>query len=357
MDLSNGVSDIRIVDDQKANNVQEDIVDPWNVVSSSDAGVDYDKLIKRFGSQPIDKELLDRFERVTGKPIHHLLRRGKFFSQRDMHLILNQYEAGKPFYLYTGRGPSSSSMHLGHLIPFILCKWLQDVFDVPIVIQLTDDEKCLWRDIKLEEANKMAYENAKDIIAVGFDVNKTFIFSDLDFIGNFNGKKLPCLIPCAIDQDPYFRMMRDVAPRIGFQKPALLHSVFFPALQGAKTKMSASDPNSTIFLTDTAKQLKNKINKHAFSGGQPTVEEHREHGGNCDVDISYQYLTFFLEDDEKLEHIRKDYSSGAMLTGELKKLLIDTITPIIQHHQEQRGKITDEILKQYMTPRKLNYNY
>lgn len=403
--VANGVNE-----PEKIENDVEDIVDPWTVVSSSDKGVDYDKLIKRFGSSQIDQELIDRFEKVTGKPVHHLLRRGIFFSHRDMHSILNQYEAGKPFYLYTGRGPSSNSMHLGHLIPFILCKWLQDVFDVPIVIQLTDDEKCLWRDIKLEEANKMAYENAKDIIAVGFDLNKTFIFCDLDYVGQcpefyrnmiriqkcvtfnqvkgifgfgdsdvigkisfpavqaapalstsfpdiFGGKKIPCLIPCAIDQDPYFRMMRDVAPRIGFQKPALLHSIFFPALQGAKTKMSASDPNTTIFLTDTPKQLKNKINKQAFSGGQTTVEEHRERGGNCDVDISYQYLTFFLDDDDKLEKIRKDYTSGALLTGELKKILIDTVTPILQAHQERRAKITDTVLKEYMTPRKLGFNY
>lgn len=170
----------------------------------------------------------------------------------------------------------------------------------------------------------------------------------------FNGKKLPCLIPCAIDQDPYFRMTRDVAPRVGFQKPALLHSRFFPALQGAKTKMSASDPNSTIYLTDTPKQLKNKINKHAFSGGQTTIEDHRRLGGNCDVDISFQYLTFFLEDDERLEQIRKDYSSGDLLTGELKKILIDTLAPIIQRHQESRAHITDEILKEFMTPRKLD---
>lgn len=54
-------------------------------------------------------------------------------------------------------------------------------------------------------------------------------------------------------------MTRDVAPRIGQPKPALLHSVFFPALQGAQTKMSASDPNSSIFLTDTAKQIKTKV--------------------------------------------------------------------------------------------------
>ena len=69
--------------------------------------------------------------------------------------------------------------------------------------------------------------------------------------------------------------------------------------------MSASDANSSIFLSDTPKQIKNKINKYAFSGGGATVEEHKEKGGNCDVDISYQYLTFFLEDDEKLEQIRQ----------------------------------------------------
>lgn len=48
-----------------------------------------------------------------------------------------------------------------------------------------------------------------------------------------------------------------------------------------------------------------QINKYAFSGGRDTAEEHRLHGGNCDVDISYQYLRYFLEDDDKLEQIRK----------------------------------------------------
>lgn len=46
-----------------------------------------------------------------------------------------------------------------------------------------------------------------------------------------------------------------------------------------------------------------QINKYAFSGGQITVEEHREKGGNTDVDISYKYLVFFLEDDDKLAEV------------------------------------------------------
>lgn len=54
-------------------------------------------------------------------------------------------------------------------------------------------------------------------------------------------------------------MTRDVAPRLGYPKPALLHSIFFPALQGTRSKMSASDPNSSIFLTDTDNQIKTKV--------------------------------------------------------------------------------------------------
>lgn len=392
-------------------NEEEDFVDPWNVVGTSATGIAYEKIIKKFGSSSIDSALIERFEKVTGKPAHHLLKRGVFFSHRDLHSILTLHEQGKPFYLYTGRGPSSTSIHMGHLIPFLFTKWLQEVFNVPLVIQLTDDEKFIWKNLKMEEAQKLAVENAKDIIALGFDIEKTFIFSDLQFVGqcpafyqnmvriqkcvNFNQvksifgftdsdsigkisfpatqaapafsssfpfifgnrKNVPCLIPCAIDQDPYFRMTRDVAPRLGYIKPALIHSTFFPALQGAQMKMSASDGNSSIFLTDTPKILKAKINKYAFSGGQTSVEEHRRLGGDCDVDVSYKYLMFFLEDDFRLEEIRKNYSTGAMLTGELKQELITVLTPIITAHQERRKTVTDEIVKQFMTPRAMKCGF
>ena len=61
---------------------------------------------------------------------------------------------------------------------------MQDAFDVPLVIQLTDDEKFLWKDLQAEEVHRLAFENAKDIIACGFDVNKTFIFSNIDYISS-----------------------------------------------------------------------------------------------------------------------------------------------------------------------------
>lgn len=66
---------------------------------------------------------------------------------------------------------------------------------------------------------------------------------------------IPCLIPCAIDQDAYFRMTRDVAPRLGYRKPSLIHSIFFPPLQGRGGKMSASSATSAVYMTDTPKQV------------------------------------------------------------------------------------------------------
>jgi len=270
------------------------------------------------------------------------------------------------------------------------------------VIQLTDDEKFLWKDMALEECERLGRENAKDIIACGFDPKRTFIFSDVNYMctpmyknmmkiakcvtlnqvrGIFgftgesnigqvgfpptqaapsfpdcfphmfgeNKKSLRCLIPCAIDQDPYFRMTRDVAPRIGGYKPALIESRFFPALKGESGKMSASDATSAIYVTDTAKEIKNKVNKYAFSGGQLTVEDHRRIGGNLDVDISWKWLNFFLDDDEELAKIGEEYSSGRMLSGEIKAKLIETLVPIVEHHQEIRNSVDDAQIDAFMS--------
>jgi tryptophanyl-tRNA synthetase len=96
------------------------------------------KLVADFGTRLIDEALLERFERVVGVKPHHYLRRGIVFSHRDLGLILDRYEKKEPFFLYTGRGPSSDSMHIGHVVPFTLTKWLSDVLDAPLVIMLTD---------------------------------------------------------------------------------------------------------------------------------------------------------------------------------------------------------------------------
>jgi len=338
-----------------------------------------------------------------------MLRRGLFFAHRDLTMILDRFEQKKPFYLYTGRGPSSGSLHLGHLIPFMFTKYLQEAFDVPLIVQMTDDEKFLWKNLKADEAKKMAHENIKDIISVGFDSAKTFIFTDMgymcpafyenilkvwrvvtnnqaraifgfcgeDSMGKsafpaieaapcfsssfpqiFNGRTdIPCLIPCAIDQDPYFRMSRDAAPRLKYQKPAMIYSRFLPALQGAQTKMAASDANSCIYISDTPKQIKTKINKYAFSGGQTTKEDHVKLGGNCDVDISFQFLQYFLESDEELEEIKQKYTRGEMFSGEMKAKAIEVVQDVIAKLQDRRKDVTDASVTEFSAPRALAFSY
>jgi tryptophanyl-tRNA synthetase len=97
--------------------------------------------------------------------------------------------------------------------------------------------------------------------------------------------------------------------------------------------MSASDPNSSIFMGDSAKKIKTKINKYAFSGGQTTAEEQREKGANIDIDVSIQYLNFFMEDDDKLEDIKQKYKKGELLTGEVKAILIETLNEFMAEYQ------------------------
>lgn len=370
------------------------VVTPWTV----EGDVNYDKLIKDFGCQKIDQAMLERMERLTGQKPHRFLRRGIFFSHRDMNLVLDMYERGEPFYLYTGRGPSSESMHTGHLIPFMFTQWLQATFKVPLVIQLTDDEKFYFKDITLEQVEQMTKENAKDIIALGFDPELTFIFNDFDYMGNMyrivariekaytasqvrgcfgfamddncgrwmfpavqaapsfssafphifppSKGNVFCLIPQAIDQDPYFRLTRDIAPRLGYLKPAVIHAKFFPGMTGAKGKMSAS-VGAAVFLTDTPKAIKEKINKKAFSGGGADKNEHFTLGANTAVDVPMQWLRFFLEDDAELERIQRDYMLGRMMTGEVKKVLITILTQIVTDHQEARKKLTDADVKRF----------
>ncbi len=161
----------------------EQVINPWEV-DAGDEGIDYEKLVRDFGCSKIDKKLVERIERITGKKAHRFLRRGLFFTHRELDILLDNYEKGIPFYLYTGRGPSSESLHIGHLVPFHFTKYLQEVFNVRLVIQITDDEKFYFKEpLSLEEAYRLGYSNVKDIIACGFCPDKTFIFSDVDYMG------------------------------------------------------------------------------------------------------------------------------------------------------------------------------
>ena len=111
--------------------------------------------------------------------------------------------------------------------------------------------------------------------------------------------------------------------------------------------MSSSLENTSIFAKDDAATIKKKVNKYAFSGGRDTVEEHRQKGGNPEIDVAYQWLVFFEEDDKKLAKIYHDYKSGKLLSGELKAILIEKLTIFLAEHQKRR-KNAEKLLDKFI---------
>jgi tryptophanyl-tRNA synthetase len=365
-------------------NEDEMVVTPWEVSGK----IDYDRLIKEFGTERITPDLKERIYKIA-KEKHVMLERDYIFSHRDLNWILDEYEKKNKFTLYTGRGPSGHT-HIGHLPTWMFTKWMQDRFDTRLYFQMTNDEKFLFEpQLNLDDVRRFTYENTLDLLALGFEPENTFIIQDIEHIelmyeiavqvakkvtfssakavfgfdNSMNiggiwfpamqavpafihswvyGKKTPCIIPCAIDQDPYWRVTRDVAERLGYYKPASIQNRFIPGLKEGG-KMSASDPMSTIFTTDTLKMAKKKV-MNAFTGGRATVEEQRKMGANPDICSVFKYYEFmFMPDDKDLTDIEQKCRGGEILCGECKQILAPMMVEFLEKHQATREEVKDRV--------------
>ncbi len=360
------------------------VVTPYEVKGT----IDYDRLREQFGTQSIDAPLLERIRELAGGDLHPLLKRGIYFSHRDLPLLLDQFVKGQRFVLYSGRGPSGP-VHTAHLLAFDLCRWFQDRFKVPMYIQITDDEKFWLRPgTSREETRTWGYENLLDILAVGFDPARTRVFFDTRSIGTMyslavdvakripystvkavfgfqpatniglvfytalqtvpafypswrSGRSVPCLIPCGIDQDPHFRVTRDIAEALGYPKPSLLHSQIVPGLLGGKMSSGGNEKDNALFLNDPPKEVDRKV-KNAFTGGRATVEEQRRLGATPEIcSVWALWRTKFARDDREFETITADCRSGAMLCGECKGKVLERIHAFYAEHGARRERARD----------------
>jgi tryptophanyl-tRNA synthetase len=362
------------------------IVTPWEVLGDLEDKT-YIRLIEKFGTQSISQELIEKFKKLTGE-IHPLLKSQYFFSHRDMDWLLNKYENGEHFYLYTGRGPSGF-IHLGHLLPWLFTKYLQDKFGAKLLFQITDDEKFLYNlGVTKETISTYTSENILDIIAIGFNPDLTRIIIDtkhiqhlypiateiarkitfstakavfgftnatnIGMIGFPSIQAAPCflpsiiektptpvLIPAAIDQDPYWRITRDIATKLGFYKPAQIHSKFLPSLS-RDSKMSSSRPETAILTTDEPEIVEKKV-LASFTGGQATISLQKKLGGNADICPVYDYLKYFFDDEkESLERYLR-CKSGNLLCGECKSDLANNTRDFIIEFQLKRDEAKDKV--------------
>lgn len=369
-----------------------------------------EKLIENFGCEKINEEHINHILSFTNdndkkQNLLSLFKSGIITANRDLKILLDAVEKGEKFYIYTGRGPSHGSLHIGHVIPFLVCKYLQDIFECPIFIQLSTDEKFIRDDISINEVESNALSNTLDILSLGLDPMKTRIVSNFecikelyptvmtickhttnnqmraifginesDNVGSYffpaveSAPSFPCavekifpnyqrcLVVLGLDQDPYFRLARDVSHNLKCHKPSLLHTSFIPGLRDINNKMSSSDPNSAIFLSDTLENISFKIKHHAFSGGGQTLKLHREFGANIDVDVSVKYLnvfgriTTFNPNNIDIDNLIYRYSKGECLTNEIKSVTIDIISRMLSYFQNNNIRNTDISIITKMLP-------
>jgi len=365
-------------------------VTPWKVSGK----IDYDKLIKEFGLRPM-RFLPKIFNKLS------LFRRGIVFAHRDFKRIVEAIQNKKPFVMMTGLMPSGK-FHIGHMVVAKQIVFYQSL-GAKIYLAVADTEAYLTRNPNMKELREIAIkEYLYNYIALGLkpkncdfyfqsqrsndgkkanayyslanllsrhvtfnefravygDISPNKIVSSLLQASDMLHPQLPefensipVIVPVGADQDPHLRIARDMSHRIkiyNFIQLSSTYHKFVPGLKGIETKMSSSDPNSYIALTDSPEQIEEKIKKHAFSGGRGNLKEHKKLGGNPDIDISYQYLYLFFEpDDKKLKSIYDSYKSGKMLTSELKAYTIKKINAFLKEHQrklKQAEKQVDKFL-------------
>lgn len=338
--------------------------------------------MEEFGLRPLARDLLVKMCSAL-KHDHLLLRRGIFDMQQDLDRLLNAIDEKRPIYIFTGRGPSSPRLHLGHLVPLQLTRFLGQVIpNSKIVIQLSDDEKFVGRQGQdLESTDRYTADNIKDIErTLGDELSKTLVFRNTESIGSlyrtilqiqkqfkiskykrvfgytdddcvgrfaypavqmapafaqafpdFLDPRSLCVVPCAVDQYPHFRLCRAVAQRLQWSTPVLIcTSRYVPGLDG--DKMSASKQATAIFLSDTREQVERKIGR-ALSGGRASMEEQVRLGACLERDVPFSLLKYFMESDDQLSKLGAAYEAGRVMTVAVKEKAISEIVSLLSKYK------------------------
>lgn len=340
--------------------------------------IDNEKLIKEFGALSL--------ESLSEKPDFYTFHTGVLASHRDFDKFFSALKKGEKCAIVSGLN-ASGNLHLGHKAVFDTNLYFQKKYKVPVFIPISDDESYVAGKVKdQKESLNYSMQLAKELLAYGFDQKLTFFIIDQiytniynlaiklsrkinmseiksaygyaneDNIGlhfypavqsahilfpqeNFGIKNV--LVPIGPDEDAHIRICRDVAFRMGYEKPAILHSKFLPGIDGEKMSKSK---NNALFFRDSEKEIRAKITK-CFSGGQKTVEEHRKKGGNPDVDVACLYLKFLFLSEEESKKIFDDYRKGKLLTSQVKEMFAEKVIKSVKEFQENLKKIENKVVE------------
>lgn len=347
-------------------------IDAWG----NAAITDYDHVFAEFGLKKFPGEMRNKLP-------HRLFERELVIGHRDFEKVFERIQKKKPFLNMTGIA-SSGPLHLGHKGIIDLISFFKKMGGKTYFAACDLDAYTSRSDSKIPSmkiAKEFAVQNISDALALGlepddiyvqskkpsryyefaFELSKkittsTFeaIYGHLDMgkiasnflqyadilhgqLAEFEGK-MPSVTAIGLDQDPHGRATRDFVERLPYdlEKPSF---VYFKHQSGLKdkSKMSTSEPDTAIFLNDSAKEIERKIQR-AFTGGRPTIEEHRKLGGVLEIDKVYELLWFHYPDSKELKRIAADFQSGKMLSKEMKQIAIDYFTQFLAEHQQKASE-------------------
>ncbi|MHA1890071.1 MAG: tryptophan--tRNA ligase, partial [Promethearchaeota archaeon] len=345
---------------------------------------DYARLCEEFGIKMINDILNERVLKSR------LFRRGVIFGHRDFESIIKAIQENKEWAVMSGIKPSGA-FHLGTFTTATEIVDLQKM-GAKAFYCIADIEA--WQDngIPFEKSARTAIDNLADILAVGLNPDKAYIWrqstentvksipylvskgvtnnmlnaiygehqfglylSAMVQVGDILLPQLldgprPTVIPVGIDQDPHIRLTRDLTRKY-FQKgdnqfflPSATYHKLLPGIDGSE-KMSKRNPNSYFTFQESEESITKKL-KNAFTGGRDTLKEQKEKGGNPGICMIHKLLKYhFLDDDKKLQEIEEDCKAGNLLCGTCKKFAIDVILKYIRDHKARKEKLLDKARK------------
>jgi len=356
------------------------VLDPWGTAHVKD----YDRLMQEFGIEPLTDELVERL------PFQHrLIRRRVIFGHRDLGLILKAIEEDGSYAVMTGIKPSGD-YHLGAKLTSEEFIYFQSLSPKAFgFFAIADLEAYADNKIPLEESHRIALSNLTDLLALGLDPRRVYVykqsveipvlrlafifsravtynmieaiygpkpfglyFSALVQAGDIlnpqlpqHGGPKPTIVPVGADQDPHIRLTRDLASKyreeFGFILPSATYHRLLRDLTGQE-KMSKRNPMGILYLNEPLSSARVKV-MQAFTGGRATAEEQRRLGGEpekCVVFVEL-LLAHFLEDDKRLEEWYWECKTGQILCGECKARAWTIIEHWLRNHQEKRNKMRD----------------
>ncbi|KON30275.1 hypothetical protein AC477_05070 [miscellaneous Crenarchaeota group-1 archaeon SG8-32-1] len=357
--------------------VKKSVLDPWGTTVVED----YNHLYEEFGIQKFDSLLT----RILEPSMY--MRRGVIFGHRDFDRVLETMKQNGEFAVMSGIKPTGE-FHLGTLMTAKEIIYFQQqgaqAFYAIADIEAYEDNR-----LSFEETEKIAVGNVADLLALGFDPKKGYIYRQykeqrvrdlaihfgagvtlatmkaiygerhiglymsaliqagdilMPQLKEFGGPK-PTVVPVGVDQDAHLRLTRDLAnkfrKKFKFIPPSSTYHKILKGLDGSP-KMSKRNPMSYFTLYESPKTIGKKISC-AFTGGRATVDEQKQLGGVPEICPVYEIeMCHFVENDKDVVETYNCCKCGNLLCGEHKAKTKKIVMKFVEEHQHKREKLIDK---------------